>query len=586
MRLSITKTKSAHRLYAIKSTYDPATQKNSSKIVAKFGTAEELMEEKHMSYDEVILWVKEEIARMDTASDAEKEKSISIALNPEKRLEKGCRRFVHTGYLFPKKILSELGVKKICNKISEKENFKYDLGEILETLVCGRIIEPRSKRATATWAKSLVEAPSFKEHQIYRALSVLAAHSDEIQASLYKASSKLTKRKDGVLYYDCTNFFFEINNEDIDGGLRQYGVSKEHRPNPIVQMGLFTDAQGIPLAFRMAPGNTNEQVTMRPLEQTIISDFEHAKFVVCTDSGLASCDNKMFNTKGGRAFICVQSIKKMPGYLKEWALDSTGWRMHNSKKTYNLNELAETAYMNDIFYKERWVPGKKGEADQRYIATFSFKYKEYLAEIRESQIERACARVNQGASSLERKRETDPMRLVDVAHITKDGEVCDKAVASINEKKIREEQRFDGFSCLVTTLEDNASEIIAVNKMRWQIEECFRIMKTEFKARPVYLNKGERIEAHFLCCFIALLVFRLLEKRLNMKDVTCEDILRTLRKMNMLELKGEGWMPCFEPNEITDALHSKFGFCTDYEIVTYRRMRTILAKSKSPKITI
>lgn len=586
MRLGTTKSKTSTRLYAVKSLYDPKTQRSSSKVIAKLGTAEEVMTRLDCSYEEAISWAKREVERMEAEEKESKEKPVTIVLNPEKPVEKASRRRVNAGYLFCRKIISELRLKDTCDKIAEKSNFEFDLGSITEALVLGRMLEPASKLATFKWAnKNLIEEAQFKEHQVYRALSALSEHSDEIQAALYKASKKISKRKDGILYYDCTNYFFEINGEDLDGGLRQYGLSKQYQPKPIVEMGLFTDADGIPLAFRMSPGNTNEQTTMKPLEKTIISDFEHAQFVVCTDAGLSSQDNRIFNTKGGRSFICVQSIKKMPVYLKAWALDRTGWRIGESKKTYDLREVDEVAHWEDIFYKERWVKGKEGEQDQRYIATFSFKYKEYLASIREGQLERAQKRADKGAGACERKRENDPMRFVDITHITKAGEVCDKSVVKVDESKAKEEAYYDGFSCLATTLEDDVSEIIAVNKRRWQIEDCFRVMKTEFKARPVYLSRGERIEAHFLTCFIALLTERLLEKRLAMKGLTCEHLLDTLRDMQLLELKGEGYLPAYEDNDVTHALYKKFGFSTNWEIITYRRMRTIVAKSKDKKIT-
>jgi transposase len=586
MRLGKTVSKTSTRLYALKSIYDPKTQKSSSKIVHKFGTAEKIMEERGCGFDEAIEWAKSEIARMDAEEQASKEKPVTIVLNPERPVEKGARRRVNAGYFFPRKIISELRLRDTCDKILGKSNFEFDLGSITEALVLGRMLEPASKLATFKWAtQNLIEEVEFKEHQVYRALSVLAEHSDEIQAALYKASKKISKRRDGILYYDCTNYFFEIDGEDLDDGLRQYGISKQNQPKPIVEMGLFTDADGIPLAFRMSAGNTNEQKTMRPLEQTIISDFEHAQFVVCTDGGLGSSDNRLFNTQGGRSFICVQSIKKMPAYLKDWALERTGWKLGKGKKTYDLREADEVAHWEDIFYKERWVKGKEGEADQRFVATFSFKYKEYLASIREGQLERAQKRADKGVGAVERKRENDPMRFVEVEHVTKDGEVCDKSVAKVNKSKADEEAHYDGFSCLATNLEDDVSKIIAVNKRRWQIEDCFRVMKTEFKARPVYLSRDERIEAHFLTCFIALLVERLLKKRLAMKDLTCERLLNTLRGMQLLELKGEGYLPAYEDNDVTQALYEKFGFATNWEIITYRRMRSIVAMSKEKKIT-
>ncbi len=347
-------------------------------------------------------------------------------------------------------------------------------------------------------------------------------------------------------------------------------------------MGLFMDKDGIPLAFRITPGNQNEQTTLKPLEQTIIDKFGKSRFIVCTDAGLSSKDNKIFNTKGERSFVMVQSIKKMKASLKDWALDYTGWHLQGSDKTYDLRSVDEIANWNHIFYKECWDKDNTG-FEQRYIATFSFKYMQYQAAIREGQIERAEAKCIKGISSVNRRNPNDPARFVEVSHITYDGEVADKTLTFLDTEKINQESRYDGFSCIATNLEDDPSDIIAINKRRWQIEECFRIMKTEFRARPVYLSRPERIQAHFLTCFIALLVYRLLDIRLESK-FTCERLLSTLHNMNMLELLGEGWIPTYTRDDITDALHDTFGFRTDYEIVTNRQMRKALTASKNPKV--
>ncbi len=580
MRLKVTKSSKSTRLYAIKSTYDPRTKKTSSKIAAKLGTAEEIMEREGLDYDGAIKWARAEIARM-TEEEACAAAAVTIRLRPAKQIEKGARRRANAGYLFPAKVLSELGLRDICDRIAKEQGFDFDLGEIAEHLVIGRMLAPSSKLATFKWCQKLVEPPTFAEHQVYRALSVLAEHSDAIQAALYKSSSKLARRRTGVLYYDCTNYFFEIEEADQDGD-RRYGISKEHRPSPIVQMGLFMDADGIPLAFRITPGNTSEQTTLKPLERTIMEEFGESRFVVCTDAGLSSKDNRLFNARGGRAFVTVQSIKKMKADMRTWALDHTGWMLPGSEALYDLRKVSEAENWERVFYKEKWVKDDDG-FEQRYIATFSFKYMEYQASIRERQAERAAVRAARGARAAERHNPNDPARLLSVKHVTAEGELADRAVVSLDESKISEEARYDGFSCIATSLEDDPADIIAVNCRRWQIEECFRIMKTEFKARPVYLSRADRIRGHFLTCFIALLVYRLMDERLGHK-FTCEELLSTLRGMDMLELAGEGWVPAYTRDDVTDALHNAFGFRTDYEIVTNRQMGKILTAAHSAKV--
>ena len=580
MRLKVTKSAKSTRLYAIKSTYDPRTKRTSSKIAAKLGTAEEVMEREGTDYDGAIAWARAEIARM-TAEEEADSAAVTVRLRPAKRIERGARRRANVGYLFPSKLLSELGLRGICDGIAAKAGFDFELGEIAEHLVVGRMLAPSSKLATFGWCQGLVEPPSFAEHQIYRALSVLAEKSDAIQAALYKASGKLRRRRTGVLYYDCTNYFFEVEGED-ECGDRQYGVSKEHRPSPIVQMGLFTDADGIPLAFRITPGNQSEQATLKPLERTIMEEFGESRFVVCTDAGLSSKENRMFNTEGGRAFVTVQSIKKMRADLREWALDRTGWMLPGSEAEYDLREVGEVDNWDRVFYKERW--GKDDDGfEQRYVATFSFKYMEYQASIREQQAERAAARAAKGARAAERRNPNDPARFLSVEHVTAEGELASRAVVSLDEAKVAEEARYDGFSCIATSLEDEPADIIAVNKRRWQIEECFRIMKTEFRARPVYLSRADRIRGHFLTCFMALLVYRLMDDRLG-HAFTCERLLSTMRGMDMLELVGEGWVPAYTRDDVTDALHEAFGFRTDYEIVTNRQMGKVLTAAHSAKV--
>ena len=411
-------------------------------------------------------------------------------------------------------------------------------------------------------------------HQIYRALDVLAEHSDEIQAEIYKNSLDVIDRSKKVLYYDCTNYFFELEEAD---GLKQYGKSKENRPNPIVQMGLFMDANGLPLAFSMFPGNENEQPSLKPLEQKILKDFGLAKFVVCTDAGLASTDNRKFNNMNERSYIVTQSLKTMKSHLKDWALDTAGWNVLNSKETYDLSEIDEEVHKSTIFFKERWI--NENGLEQRLIVTFSLKHRDYQRAIRNKQVDRAENIIEKGAKASTRNANS-PKRFIEETNTTVDGEIAEKKTLSLNESQISKEEQFDGFYGVCTTLEDDITDIIAINKQRWQIEAAFRTMKSEFKARPVYLHNDNRIEAHFLTCFLSLLILRILEQKTE-NQYTCEEVIFALRNMDLHKVKGFGYLSSYTRTDITDKFHEIFGFRTDTEFISDKTMKKILKATKN-----
>lgn len=565
----MSKSKNSTSLYVIKSTYE--NKKHSTKIVEKLGTIAEL--EKKLNGQDPIEWAKKYIEELNQKEKEEK-RDVLLKYSPSKVITKDEQRSFNGGYLFLQKIYYTLGLHKICKEISQKYKFDFDLNSILSRLIYGRVIFPSSKLATYQLSTKFIEQPNFDLHQIYRALEILAKETDFIQSSLYDNSLKISKRNTGVLYYDCTNYFFEIEQED---GIKQYGPSKEHRPNPIVQMGLFMDGDGIPLAFSINRGNTNEQLTLKPLEEKILSDFDLSKFIVCTDAGLASEDNRKFNNKDERAFITTQSIKKLKEYLKKWALDPSGWHLSNDVKTYDISKLDEEKDKNKIFYKERWI--NENGLEQKIIVTYSIKYRDYQRKIRNSQIERAQKTIDTNPTKIKKCNQNDYKRFIKKTNCTPDGEIAEKEIFSINSELILKEEAFDGFYAVCTNLDDNASEIIKINNRRWEIEECFRIMKSEFKARPVYLSNDDRIEAHFTTCFISLIIYRLLEKKLNEK-FTCYEIIRGLKDMNFYEVKGEGYIPTYTRTDFTDALHEAFGFRTDYQIVNTSHMKKIFKETK------
>lgn len=573
MRLQISESKNAKSLYIVKS-----FRKNgfaTSKVVEKLGTYEELLKE----HADPIAWGKERAAEL-TRLEKEGEEPIVIAkYNPAKSIASDVQRSFNGGYLFLEDIYHKLGLPQICKEIQKRYKFDYNLNSILSRLLYARILFPASKRATCELSKNFVEAPDFDIHQIYRALDVIAQESDFIQSQLYKNSFSFGKRHTGVIYYDCTNYFFETEQPEMDS-LPQYGKSKENRPLPIVQMGLFMDSDGIPLSFCIYPGNTNEQITLKPTEQKIIDEFGMSKFVVCTDAGLASNANRKFNNVHNRRYITTQSIKKLNKELKEWALDPKDFRIAGSKseKKYDITAIEETNHYDTIFYKERLID--KGSYEENLIITYSIKYRNYHRKIRDEQIERAKKAISSGSIKRTKKNQNDFRRFVDKTEVTKDGEIAEKKIYTLNEERIAEESMYDGFYGVATNLEDTPDEIIKVNKCRWQIEECFRIMKHEFKARPVFLKDDQRIKAHFTTCYIALLIYRLLEKKTGYNH-TCRELTETLKNMNFLKIEGSGYVPAYTRTSITDSLHDSFGFRTDYEIITLRNMKKILKTVKN-----
>ncbi|SHI20732.1 IS1634 family transposase [Sporanaerobacter acetigenes] len=562
MRLSFSKSKNATSLYVIKDVVE--NNKRTTKVVEKLGTLDDL--EKKLNGQDPIEWAKKYVQDL-YEKEKEEKREVIVKYSQSKMIKKNEQHLYNGGYLFIQQIYYALGLHKICNEISRKYKFTFDLNSILSRLIYSRILFPASKLATNQLSKKFIEQPNFELQHIYRALEVIAKESDFIQSELYKNSLKISKRNTGVLYYDCTNYFFEIEQED---GLKQYGISKEHRPSPIIQMGLFMDGNGIPLAFSINKGNTNEQVTLTPLEKQILADFNLSKFIVCTEAGLASINNRKFNDKDDRAFITTQSIKKLKKHLREWALDSSGWNLNNDMKTYDISELDDEKYKDRIFYKERWI--KEDGLEQKLIVTYSIKYRDYQQQIRNNQVERAIKTIDTNPTKLKKNTQNDYKKFISKTHCTSDGEIAEKEIFGIDTELIKKEEAFDGFYAVCTNLEDDASKVIKVNKRRWEIEECFRIMKGEFKARPVYLSRDDRIEAHFTTCFISLIIYRILEKKLGEK-YTCNEILTNLREMNFYQVNGEGYIPTYIRNNLTDDLHEGFGFRTDYQIVSTQQMK-------------
>ena len=505
---------------------------------------------------------------------------IIIKKYENKQIKKDEQLLFNGGYLFLQQIYYGLGLDKICEKIENKYRFKYNLNSILSNLIYGRILYPASKFKTKELCKKFLEQPCIEYNHILRGLEVISKESDFIQSKLYNNSDKYMKRNNKILYYDCTNFFFEIEEED---DLRKYGKSKENRPNPIVQMGLFMDGDGIPLSFDITPGNTNEQVTLKPLEKKIIDEFNMSNLVVCTDAGLASIANRKFNSTNLRKFITTQSIKKLKEHLRIEAIDlSKGWKLPGIEKTFDISKLRTDQklmeqFKNKTFYKERWI--NENGLEQRLIITFSVKYQEYQRHIRNRQIDRAIKIIEKNPKKIGKAKQNDPKRFIAITNTTSNGEVAQETYYSINNNVIEEEAKYDGLYAVCTNLEDSVEDIIKVNHRRWEIEESFRIMKNEFKSRPVHLSREDRIKAHFITCFLSLVIYRFLEKKTDEK-YTVSELLETLRNMYFYKEKNVGYIPAYIRTDITDLLHEKFGFRTDYEIITEKNFEKILKQTK------
>lgn len=572
MRLSYSKSKNATLFYIIKD-YTNLKGKRTTKIFEKLGNQQQI--EERFGKEDTLNKINEYIENLN---NEDKEEIIKKEYNPNQIISKGIKRKFNVGYLFLEKLYSQLNIKNICDNIQDKYQFHFDLNEILSYLVFARIIYPSSKLETFKECQNFIEQPKFNLHDEYRALSYIADNMDYIQEELFNTSKKVIKRNSKVIYYDCTNYFFEIDDEDE---IKKYGINKQHQPKPQVGMGLFMDGDGLPLSFNIYPGNQNEQKTLIPEETKIVNNFklDDTKIILCTDAGLTSDEIKRFNIKDKRAFVITQSLKKLKDIYKEQIFDNSNWRISSDlKNTYNISEINNSEelrekYYNTLFYKI--IETETKSVKQDLIVTFSFKYFDYNRNIRNKQIDRAKKAIENGNVKRKGKNQNDYKRFIDSLNVTENGEVAEKTTYSINLETIEEEEKYDGYYALTTNLIGDINEILKIVKGRWEIEESFRIMKSDFLARPVNLSREDRIKAHFMTCFLSLFIYRLLEKKLDYKYTTSQ-ILYTLRNMEMVEHKGIGYEPIYERNQITDDLHEIFNFRTDFQILSYKKIKKIL----------
>ena len=490
------------------------------------------------------------------------------------------------GYFFLQDIYSKLNIKELLNSISINRKITYNINDITRFLTFDRILHPQSKLATINNLHTYYENPQFSHQNVLRAMDILADNYDSYLEHLLTQSNNIVKRDTSICYYDCTNYYFEIESPDdiyydeVTGqqlyGLRQYGPSKEHRPNPVVEMGLFMDKDGIPITMGLFPGNTNEQKTVGSLETKMIKSLKNKKLIYCGDAGLGSASIRIFNDMGGRAFIVTQSIKKLSDELQSQIFNDSGYKLLSNDENISLSQMksfdrfdeANLDIYQDKAYKVITVDsnidlglfeekslknGKtktvksKAALKQNIIVTYSRKMAEYQKNIRDKQIERAKSLIAKGVDDI-RKGPNDIARFI---------KSDSKKTYYLDNDRIAFEEKFDGFFAVATNLiDDSAKDILEINSQRYKIEDCFRILKTNFNARPIYHRLDNRIIAHFMICYTALLVYRLLEKQLKEKGYhfTIDEIINTLKNLNVVNVQDRFLQSSYKGGSVLNAL--------------------------------
>ena len=519
----------------------------------------------------------------------------------------------NVGYLFLEDIYYSLKLDKIVNTVAKKHKFEFDLNEVLSYLVYSRIIFPASKLKTYELSKNFIETPKYNLENIYRGLTYLCSNLDYIQRELYNNSKTVVDRNTRVFYYDCTNYYFDISEED---DLRKYTANaKDKKSKPVVGMGLFLDGNGYPIAMNIYPGSDNESTTLIPLQKKIIGidpltdfeidgfDIENKNTIICTDAAMCTDQIKQFNVKNGRAFVITQSIKKLKKEYQAKVFEDDDWRIVGDlRKTYKLSNILNDdelrkKYYETIFYKI--VQTETANVVQDLIVTFQIKYKDYSSNVRKGQIERAKKKISSSSNGEKIKLSTnqnDYRRFIkeEVSTVKKEKESKSENENSLNESKkkekyyysysisedlVKDEEKYDGYYGVTTNLNGEISDILKISKSRWEIEENFRILKSDFESGDIYLSREDRITAHFLTCFISLLIYRILENKLDYK-YTNTQIIDKLREMEVFEEKGAGYSPSYTRDDLTDDLHEIFGFRTDYEIISYENFNKIFKQLK------
>jgi len=578
-------------------------KKTTTRNVKNFGKHSELLK----ITDDPLAYVKEEIRKMNeeyrvgrVAYDFKADFNERVEHTHD---EASASKNLNIGYFYLQEIIQHLMLRDFFSGITNSRKVKFDCYTILRFLTYARILNPASKYSTWEHLENYYEKPDFDYQHILRCMDVLYDNCEDYLKWIYEKSNSVVKRDTSVLYYDCTNFYFECEKEDdtvvdeVTGevmcGLRKYGVSKEHRPNPIVEMGLFMDKNGIPISMCLHPGNTSEQLTTVPLEQEILKMTGGAKFIYCADAGLGSYNIRKFNSMGGRAFIVTQSVKKLSDTLQTAVFNDCGYKLLSNDapvSVENLKIMDKTDEKNlplykDMAYKvinadkavdlglyeEKVLKNGKvkkvksaGVLRQKVIITFSRKMMEYQRAVRNRQIERARTMAARNDPEEIKKGPNDVRRFMKRTVKTKSGE---KAVIEyiIDEEKIKEEEKYDGYYAAATNLDDPAEDILEITHNRYKIEDCFRIMKTNFSGRPAFHWTEPRIKSHFLVCYTALLAYRLLEHRLDAQGthVTTANLIKTLQNMNVVNVHDIEYMALYKGSRTLDALTKLSGLELD-----------------------
>lgn len=572
--------------------------KTTTKNIARLGKHSELLK----ITDDPLAYAKEQVAKYnDEEKNGKVTMEVKIDFAEKIKLSNdlvSSSTNLNIGYLFLQQLYHDLEIGSFFKSISKDSKITFDPNTVNRFLTFARILYPDSKLGTHQHLSHYFEKPSFDYVHILRTMDLLETHYDDYISHLFEKSKNIVKRDTSVCYYDCTNYYFEIESPDDDyvdeitgeiiKGFRKYGMSKQHQPAPLVQMGLFMDSDGIPLSMCLTSGSDNEQTTAIPLEKKLTEMFKGKKFIYCADAGLGSLSIRNFNSMGGRAFIVTQSIKKLSGTLKEAVFNDTDYKLLSSDKEvsvadmkrFDKHDLANRNMYNDKIYKiitadkamdlglydEKILKnGKtkkvkaKAVVKQKIIITFSRKMMEYQRFIRNRQIERAKVLLKNIDPDLYKKGPNDVTRFIKRTSSSKTGDkVIDHYV--LDQAIIDEEEKYDGYYAIATNLDDSAKDIIEISSKRYKIEDCFRVMKTNFSARPVFHQNKERIIAHFLICYTSLLIYRLLEKKLDLNQThfSVENIVETLKNMEVANIEDMCYMSTYTCSQVCTALNTVF----------------------------
>lgn len=567
-------------------------KKTTTKNIKRLGKHSELL----LITDDPLVYAKNEVKKMNEEYRSGRSEFV-VTMDFNERIpssDSPCSNStsLNIGYLYLKDIYAKLNLSDFFKSVSSDRKITYDCNKICQFLTYARILDPASKYGTYDKLDTYYEKPQVEYQHMIRFLDILDRNSDKYLKHLFDNSENIVKRDTSVMYYDCTNYFFETEKPDeeivdeVTGeiilGLRQFGISKENKTSPIVEMGLIMDSRGIPISMCIHPGNTNEQLTAVPLEKEVIKMTGNKKFIYCADAGLGSYNIRKFNDMGGRAYIVTQSVKKLGQEIKDIVFNDSNYRLLSNDdaitlkemRTFNKKDANNLSLYNDFAYKvipantamdtglyeeKVYKNGRtkkvkaKGTLHQYIIVTFSRKMMEYQRTIRERQLERAKKLLRLKDPEKIKKGSNDIRRFLKNTS-------SDTANYVLDMDKIHEEEKYDGFYAVATNLDDSAKDILAVAQNRYKIEDCFRIMKTNFDARPVFLRKPERIRAHFLICYTALLIYRLMECKLddNLTHVTTSNLIKTLRNMNVVNMDDMYYKSIYSGSQALDALERCF----------------------------